>query len=325
MKKTIKTLAMFSTLFALTACQDLGRQLTKEEGEAIYADIQNHNLTKMPEVFTLNEKFNYSSYVADFTDKNGNQVYGSKANTILNYYACYNAKKNYYHDKTVQISEETAEGLTIKTETINEDWRYFEKGKFYTVNYSVTKSNLQSANVPESKTYDVDESSEADAKTQIIGVVDPEIASSLASTKPNEYADVMLSSIYMGVTFDTTKLNRKSTIEYYSKNESNLSIIAKDNTSFGPNAVSFSEQYADYTALSKMTFDTIKYNFSYKVTVDKYCYGTSNLNVNSSVRDEDNKELMNNKVTAKYKLEEKSSVSYPDLKNYKINSILNHK
>ena len=65
---------MFSTLFALTACQDLGRQLTKEEGETIYADIKNHNLTKMPEVFTLNEKINYSSYVADFTDKNGNPI-----------------------------------------------------------------------------------------------------------------------------------------------------------------------------------------------------------------------------------------------------------
>ena len=308
MKKLAKLIGTFSVLFSLVACEDLGTLLTEEQGEAQYNAIQSYTIDNLPDIVTVNETVNMSSYRVAYELMEGISMPETRSNTTYSIYFCYNTKKNYFHQKTITKSETTSEGVKITTSTTSEKWRYLEKGIFYDVTYTKLTDPSTSSLNEEEKYY----TSELRDKVTVLDLIAGDNSysiSDLVGSFTIKYAADLLLNTFMPEDYDETKINRKTDITYYSKSKSNLSLIIKDAVNFDKTALAEST--------NKLNVDNGKYNLNYKITINDYNYGSGKLSYNYLFKDAAGKEVSSAKSKTDYKSSKTYSVSYPDLKDYK--------
>lgn len=229
MKKCFKIFGTFLALLSLTACQDLGSEVTEAEAAKKQAEFQNVDESKKAHQYTLTVSETASV-----------DMMGQKAYAKASMKASYDLDKLYaYINVDMGETESSAQN--------GENWVYYKD------NYVHYVQKLKGG---KAEGYKV-QMTEAEAKAEI----NTQIASTIAGETDLEEIIDGLGSMAGSVSSMTTGMKVDASTKYYSKGEGNLSLVAKQKGS-----VKTSEYSASYTFDATITFDAyLLTNCSFKL------------------------------------------------------------
>ena len=288
MKKPIRLFASLVSLFALTACQDLGSEIPQAEAEKQQAKITASAADKAPNAYSITVKANVAVKAnvssLELTSQNNSMNYKMNVNA----FASYNINKLYGFTSTSYNTSETVDSTNTKNFKKVEAWAYYKEGNLY----AVARTNIDGK---ESKIYAKTPMSEAAAKENLKNYL---VQSYYADRL--QLSDIQSSLAAVTTAFNTyvTELKVDTSIKYYSKGDGSLSLVSK---------ASASEKQANQGSL--------KYKLNFTATIENYMLVSASEKCTFSMKDAKT-ELVNANVGISINGAKSCSVSYPNLSNY---------
>lgn len=288
MKKPIRLFISLVSLFALTACQDLGSEIPQAEAEKQQAKITASASNKTPNAYSITVKANVAtrSNLSSLEETSQNNSQNYKMN--VNAFASYNINKLYGFTSTSYNTSETVDSTNTKNFKKVEAWAYYKEGNLH----AVAHVNIDGK---ESKVYTKTPMDEEEAKGHLKYYL---VQSYYANRLDLNHIQYSLIGI-IGV-FDkyVTGVNVDTSVKYYSKGDGSLSLVSK---------ASASEKQANQGSL--------KYQLNFTATIENYMLVNSSKKFTFSLKDAKT-ELVNANVGISINGAKSCSVSYPNLSDY---------